>query len=217
MTDSLKTRREREKQARYDAILDAAEKVFSEKGYERTSMDDIAKQANLSRALLYVYFKDKSAIQRGIVLRAGESLRQRIEQARSTAQTGLGQLSAIGRAYYRFCQEKPDYFAALTNAPASMSEADEEQAERMHCSESAVMQLMVDTIQLGLEDGTLSRERILDPLQTALYLRGALHGVIMGCSQDRRASSAYASFPRDALIEHTLVMLMSSVAGQPVA
>ena len=52
MSEPLKTRREKEKQARYDSILDAAELVFSEKGYERTSMDDIARTAALSRALL---------------------------------------------------------------------------------------------------------------------------------------------------------------------
>ncbi|MDX1757019.1 MAG: helix-turn-helix domain-containing protein [Marinobacter sp.] len=217
MTDKLKTRREREKQARYDAILDAAEKVFSEKGYERTSMDDIARRASLSRALLYVYFKDKAAIQRGIVLRAGESLRRRFEDARKTADTGLGQLSAIGRAYYRFCQEEPDYFAALTQAASGLQHADDSQAEQIHCSESATMQLMVDTIELGLQDGTLSRERIRTPLETALYLRGALHGVIMGCRQDMGQSGAFAEYPRDALIEHTMMMLMSSIAAGPRA
>ena len=49
-----------------ETILDAAELVFSEKGYERTSMDDIARTAALSRALLYVYFKDKAAIHSGM-------------------------------------------------------------------------------------------------------------------------------------------------------
>ncbi|MDX1457944.1 MAG: helix-turn-helix domain-containing protein [Marinobacter sp.] len=215
MTDKLKTRREREKQARYDAILDAAEKVFSEKGYERTSMDDIARRASLSRALLYVYFKDKAAIQRGIVLRAGESLRQRFEDARKTADTGLAQLSAMGRAYYRFCQEEPDYFSALTHASNGLQEADDEQAQQIHCSESATMQLMMDTINLGLEDGTLSRERIRNPLETTLYLRGALHGVIMGCRQDMGETSAFADYPREELIEHTMMMLMSSIAAKP--
>ena len=95
MSEPLKTRREREKQARYDTILDAAELVFSEKGYERTSMDDIARTASLSRALLYVYFKDKAAIQRGIMLRAGHSLFRRFEEARQTADNGLSQILSL--------------------------------------------------------------------------------------------------------------------------
>src|SRR5690554_3343942 len=124
MNEPLKTRREREKQERYEAIRDAAELVFSEKGYERTSMDDIARTASLSRALLYVYFKDKAAIQRGIMLRAGQSLVERFENALSTADTGLAQIRAMGDAYYRFYREEPDYFSALTKASTAMAEAD---------------------------------------------------------------------------------------------
>lgn len=213
MTDQLKTRREREKQARYDAILDAAEEVFSKKGYERTSMDDIAKRASLSRALLYVYFRDKSAIQRGITLRAAASLRSRMEKACSTEETGLEQARAIGRAYYEFYREEPEYFAALTQANAVKGDADDDQLSQMQCSELAIMQLMVDTIKLGLDDGSLNRDRIRDPMETALYLRGALHGVIMGCGQQHEG--AFSSQPRESLIEHTLSMLMLSIASPP--
>ena len=150
MSEPLKTRREREKQARYDTILDAAELVFSEKGYERTSMDDIARTASLSRALLYVYFKDKAAIQRGIMLRAGHSLFRRFEEARQTADNGLSQIRAMGESYYRFYLEEPDYFSALTKASTAMAEADESQAEEMLCSKSDLMELMVGAIELGL-------------------------------------------------------------------
>ncbi|SFR45560.1 transcriptional regulator, TetR family [Marinobacter gudaonensis] len=211
MSEPLKTRREREKQARYDTILDAAELVFSEKGYERTSMDDIARTASLSRALLYVYFKDKAAIQRGIMLRAGHSLFRRFEEARQTADTGLAQIRAMGESYYRFYLEQPDYFSALTKASTAMAEADENQAEEMLCSKSDLMALMVGAIELGLEDGTMNRERIKDPVQTALYLRGALHGVILLCQAEMGEGNP--QFPGDQLIRHTMDMLTSSISA----
>ncbi len=210
MNEPLKTRREREKQARYDAILDAAELVFSEKGYDRTSMDDIARTASLSRALLYVYFKDKAAIQRGIMLRAGQSLVERFENTLSTADTGLAQIRAMGDAYYRFYREEPDYFSALTKASTAMAEAEQEQASEMMCSRNELMQLMEAAIHKGLEDGTMSRERITSPAQTALYLRGALHGVIMLCQAE---AGENPDFPADNLIHHTMDMLTRSIAS----
>ncbi|QTN43142.1 TetR/AcrR family transcriptional regulator [Marinobacter salsuginis] len=211
MSEPLKTRREREKQARYDTILDAAELVFSEKGYERTSMDDIARTASLSRALLYVYFKDKAAIQRGIMLRAGHSLFRRFEEARQTADNGLAQIRAMGESYYRFYLEEPDYFSALTKASTAMAEADESQAEEMLCSKSDLMELMMGAIELGLQDGTMNRDRITDPVQTALYLRGALHGVILLCQSEMGEGNP--EFPAEQLIRHTMDMLTSSISA----
>ncbi len=211
MSEPLKSRREREKQARYDAILDAAERVFSEKGYDRSSMDDIARRASLSRALLYVYFKDKAAIQRGIMLRAGNSLVSRFQEARNTRYSGLEQVRAMGEAYYRFYLDQPDYFSALTKASTAMAEADECQAREMLCSKAALMDLMVGAIQQGLSDGSMSRDRIQDPVQTALYLRGALHGVILLCQSESAEGSE--SFPADALIRHTMDMLTSSISA----
>ncbi|HEA51479.1 hypothetical protein LCGC14_1485200 [marine sediment metagenome] len=213
MTEPLKTRREQEKQARYDAILNAAERAFSQKGYERTSMDDIARTASLSRALLYVYFTDKAAIQRGIMLRAGHSLSERFRQARQTANTGLAQIRAMGESYYRFYLDEPDYFSALTKASTAMADADETQAREMLCSKSELMSFMTEAIELGLEDGTMSRQRILNPEQTALYLRGALHGAVLLCQSE--VSETGDSFPADSLIRHTMDMLTSSLAAAP--
>lgn len=220
MSEPLKTRREREKQARYDSILDAAERMFSEKGYERTSMDDIARRASLSRALLYVYFTDKAAIQRGIMLRAGESLCRRFREATATATTGLSQITAMGLAYYTFYREEPDYFTALTAASTAMTEADNEQAEAMHCSRSETMSHMIAAIRLGLQDGTISKERVEDPVKTALYLRGALHGVIMLCQIEQSDEHEVGNqingehtVPAETLIRHTMDMLTSSIAS----
>jgi AcrR family transcriptional regulator len=47
---------------RTDQILEAAEKVFVEKGFQKARMDDIADQSNLSKGALYWYFKSKDDI-----------------------------------------------------------------------------------------------------------------------------------------------------------
>jgi TetR/AcrR family transcriptional regulator, fatty acid metabolism regulator protein len=46
-------------QDRYDAILDAAKGIFADKGFEGTSIADIARAAQISDGLVYRYFRNK--------------------------------------------------------------------------------------------------------------------------------------------------------------
>ncbi|WP_203143120.1 TetR/AcrR family transcriptional regulator [Marinobacter mangrovi] len=207
----LQARREREKQQRQDAILDAAETMFAEKGYERTSMDEIARTASLSRALLYVYFKDKAAIQRGIMLRAAERLRVRFRAALEAGETGLDKIREMGTSYYRFWQEEPNYFDALTRATTAMQDADADETEQMVGCEMQTMSLMVEALNAGIEDGSIDAAQVSDCFQTALYLRGALHGVIMMCQQEMGEDGPLATYPSDSLVRHTMEMLVRSI------
>lgn len=43
-------------------ILDAAAKIFSESGFEGARMDEIAKQANINKAMIYYHIGDKKAL-----------------------------------------------------------------------------------------------------------------------------------------------------------
>ena len=54
---------------KHDAILNAAWEAVSTYGYRKTSMDDIAKGAGMSRPALYMHFKNKDAICRSMVAR----------------------------------------------------------------------------------------------------------------------------------------------------
>ncbi|MGY6548702.1 MAG: TetR/AcrR family transcriptional regulator [Roseinatronobacter sp.] len=47
---------------KYDQVIEGARMVFVEMGYERTSMDEIARAAGVSKATLYSYFPDKRAL-----------------------------------------------------------------------------------------------------------------------------------------------------------
>ncbi len=59
---SVAARRERERLARRQAILTAAYELFVEKGYDATTMDDIAERAELSKPTLYAHFKNQDEL-----------------------------------------------------------------------------------------------------------------------------------------------------------
>src|SRR5258708_18180775 len=109
----LAERRQEEKERRRAEILDAAEAVVGSSGWDELIMDQVARRARLSRALLYVYFKDKLDLMYGICERALATLRQRFEEAAARNRVGLDQILAIGRAYIAFSQEFPVYFDIL--------------------------------------------------------------------------------------------------------
>lgn len=54
---------------RQDAILDAAFHAFATYGFRRTSMDDIARGAGMSRTALYLHFRNKEDIFRSLAAR----------------------------------------------------------------------------------------------------------------------------------------------------
>lgn len=63
-------RKEREKQQRREEIIQAAEKVFFSKGFEKSTMDDIAERAELSKGTLYLYFKSKEDLHMAVARKA---------------------------------------------------------------------------------------------------------------------------------------------------
>ncbi len=58
----IRERKQREKENRRQQILDAARKVFSQKGFSNATMEEIASEAELSPGTLYLYFKNKEEL-----------------------------------------------------------------------------------------------------------------------------------------------------------
>jgi AcrR family transcriptional regulator len=75
----IQERKERERERRRQQIIVAAKKVFSEKGFNKATMDDIAREAELSPGTLYLYFKNKEELYASLSLRILQYLRIRVE------------------------------------------------------------------------------------------------------------------------------------------
>lgn len=51
-----------DKEQRQAELLEIAIEVFAKRGYQATTMDEIAEQAGVSKGMLYIYFKNKEAL-----------------------------------------------------------------------------------------------------------------------------------------------------------
>ncbi len=65
----IQERKQRERERRRQQIMVAAKKVFTAKGFNKTTMEDIAKEAELSPGTLYLYFKNKDELYASLSLR----------------------------------------------------------------------------------------------------------------------------------------------------
>ncbi len=81
MKQDLKTVAPGADEARRDRIVEGAIKVFLAYGFQRTTMDDIARAADLSRPALYLDFKNKGDIYRAIAARKFAESTRALERA----------------------------------------------------------------------------------------------------------------------------------------
>jgi len=75
----IEERKQREREERRKQIVDAAEKVFSTKGFGGATIENIADEAELSPATLYLYFKNKDELYASLNLRMLEVLVEKVE------------------------------------------------------------------------------------------------------------------------------------------
>jgi len=75
----IQERKGRERERRRQQIIVAAKRVFSEKGFNKATMEDIAKEAELSPGTIYLYFKNKDELYASLSLRILQYLNIRLE------------------------------------------------------------------------------------------------------------------------------------------
>jgi AcrR family transcriptional regulator len=173
-------RRQEEKERRRDEIVEAAEELYREMGWDAVTMDSVARRARLSRALVYVYFKDKQDLHFAIAARALDILRQRFTEATARARTGMDQVEACGRAYMAYAQEFPHFFDACARLELQAHDGTAEPSpQAVPCIECGkrVHDVVVEALATGQRDGTIRME--LGDLQVvSRVLWGFMHGLI---------------------------------------
>ena len=110
---SIQERKQKEKQQRYNAILDASEKIMQADGLYNLNMDLVAKETQLAKGTLYLYFKSKEDIVAALSIKARTLLLNYFEKATKKSADSIEQLKAITSATFDFYKKYPFYFELI--------------------------------------------------------------------------------------------------------
>ena len=206
-------RRQEEKDRRRSEIVDAAEDLYRELGWDAVTMDSVARRARLSRALVYVYFKDKRELHFAIETRAMETLRARFEEASARSRLGLEKVEAIGRAYMAYGQEFPHYFDACARLELHVPENSDERPQESGSMEAArrVHEIVEEALLMGQRDGTISTG-IGDLAVTSRVLWGFTHGLIQ-IALTKASPLAEAGITVPQLTSHAIHLIRKTLMG----
>jgi TetR/AcrR family transcriptional regulator len=150
----INERKEREKQQRRDDIVNAAEKVFFEKGIENATMDEVAERAELSKGTLYLYFKSKTELHFAICIRGLEIMKELFANSVRPENSAIENLVIIGQKYVQFTTEYANHFKALMHFE-SISEEDLTSFTFEHSPKDDVLSFLYDVLEKGKQEGTI--------------------------------------------------------------
>lgn len=102
-------RRKREREQRYQTILNAAEPLFARNGYHQTRIEQIADTAEVSVGMVYFYFKNKEDLLIHLLDEIGFRLRELLGAEFEKAGASLEGFELAGKAFFeKFCIPYPD-------------------------------------------------------------------------------------------------------------
>ena len=154
-------------------ILEAAVRVFAERGYETSRVADVAREAGVAYGLVYHYFGSKEAVLDAVFREAWGRLLAALAQAEETAARAPDQLALAVKIVLRTWRDDPDLVRLLVRevirSPAIQDELD------LIGQAFATFERIVER---GRSAGEFRRD--VDARLAAVFVYGALEEILTG-------------------------------------
>jgi TetR/AcrR family acrAB operon transcriptional repressor len=161
-------------------VLDAAMKVFGKKGYTLSTLDDIARDAGVTRGAIYWHFKGgKADIFMEIVNKGFARNNEMVEDVLAEGGTPLETIERLMVRLMAFVEEDDDFRALqelLIFKTETSSELSLQMGDKQHAQEESV-KFMADLIGRAKKAGEVRAD--VDPMTAALAACGLLNGIVL--------------------------------------
>jgi len=212
---AVSARRERERTARREAILDAATDLIASEGYYGLRMDAVADAAELSKGTLYLYFENKDALCAAVATRLIDTFLPFLRSALDDASTGLDAIRALLHAYYDFTQDHPHHFR-FALAWLSAGERMDDSTDAFQTYRGRVghmLSLVAASLERGQADGSIRPD--LDPFSQAIQIWTSFLGVVLvGLNREAMAQRVPAPVDLEALLPLHVETVLKALASE---
>lgn len=160
--------RSRDREEKREAVLRTAARMFNDRGFHATSLDDVAGSLGISKPTIYHYLGNKEQVLIECVTRGLEPLRDAAEQARNQGGSGLDRLRRFLLQYAHITMD--DFGRCMVRTGDEYLSA--EGAAAFRARKKQIDLAMRDLIADGIADGSIAR---VDVRLAAFTLAGALN------------------------------------------
>jgi AcrR family transcriptional regulator len=164
----IQARKERDRAAREELILDHAQRILLRDGFQNLNLDGLAEAIEYSKGTLYLHFKTKEDIALAVVTRALKERADLFERALQFQGRSRERVRAIGFACCHFANVYPDYYnVEMTLKSQSFWEKADEARQHQYGMQGgrcfrATHRVVTEGLQSGdLPQGKLSSEQIV--------------------------------------------------------
>ena len=175
----IRERKQRERERRRQQIMVAAKRVFTDKGFNKATMEDIAKEAELSPGTLYLYFKNKDELYASLSLRILQYLLMRLEhvtgEANLTSQQRIDALKEAMVDVYEFDPLILINMFHLQSSESLQNLSPKLLAEIKNLSSNS-LRVMADIFEEGMRSGVFIKKH---PVAVADIVWAMLSGVVL--------------------------------------
>jgi len=174
---TISNRKERQKEELRGKILQAARELFMEKGFEETSIRNIAERIEYSPTTIYLYFKDKDDIFYALH-QQGFALLNQYFRPLALVEDPFERLKALNKAYIRFALENGEFYDLMFIIRSPMNSIDKEKThpkDKSKWEEGArAFTFLVDTISECIAKGYFKG---MNPELLAFTTWSMVHGI----------------------------------------
>jgi AcrR family transcriptional regulator len=96
-----------------ERILVAAMRAFGTRGYEGTSLDDLARDLGIRKQTILYWFPSKDALLEAVVDRCADEVTRRLVRGLDGAEDGFGRVEAMVRVMFRLAARHPTMLGFL--------------------------------------------------------------------------------------------------------
>ncbi len=159
-------------------ILDAADKLFCNNGVDKTTMEQIAKEAGYSKPTLYGYFKDKDEVYFALVLEFIQKIVGKVDKAIDEHATFTETFMKVCQDLFRIATRYPLYFEGLIgNINVNIQAADTPQIYKdIYYLGEALNEKLISILQQGKDEGIINNS--LDNAALLYFVWSAISGNI---------------------------------------
>ena len=98
---------------RRDQLLLVARAIFAERGFQATTMEEIAREAGFTKPILYQYFESKTDLYREIIVQTAAKLLSNLDHAVVAVDSPRAKIEVAFRVYFEMVVSEPDAFRVL--------------------------------------------------------------------------------------------------------